>query len=87
MTYSPTPGPRVDTAEAQRLLRWLEQEFLALARWSNEEEAGMWLQPLAVEPAKPRAGLLAYADGTNWNPGSGEGLYRYSVAGSWVFIG
>lgn len=29
-----------------------------------------------VAPAKPRNGLY-YADGTNWNPGSGRGIYRY----------
>lgn len=44
------------------------------------------LQPQSVAPAKPRAGLLVEADGTNWNPGSGAGLYVYR-AGAWVFIG
>jgi len=44
------------------------------------------LQPQSVAPAKPRAGLLVEADGTNWNPGSGAGLYIYR-AGAWVFIG
>jgi hypothetical protein len=29
-----------------------------------------------VAPDKPRNGLY-YADGTNWNPGSGKGVYRY----------
>ena len=29
-----------------------------------------------VAPDKPRNGLY-YADGTDWNPGSGRGLYRY----------
>ncbi len=37
-----------------------------------------------TEPDKPRQGQLYYADGTNWNPGSGEGLYRYS--GGWVLV-
>ena len=31
-----------------------------------------------VAPSKPRAGDVRYADGTNFNPGSGgEGLYIY----------
>jgi len=35
-----------------------------------------------------RDGLLAYADGTNWDPGSGKGLYRYDGdTTSWVKIG
>src|SRR6187399_2158606 len=37
-------------------------------------------------PVKPREGLLVYADGVNWNPGSGPGYYSY-VGGSWVFMG
>ncbi len=36
-----------------------------------------------VAPAKPREGDLRYADGTNWNPGGGAGLYRYT-SGAWV---
>lgn len=39
-----------------------------------------------VAPAKPRNGMLVEADGTNWNPGSGAGLYIYR-SGSWVKVG
>ena len=34
-------------------------------------------------PSKPRAGDVRYADGSNWNPGSGEGLYLYLSTGAW----
>lgn len=44
------------------------------------------LTPLAVEPKKPRDGVLAMADGVNWDPGSGAGFYGYR-AGSWRFFG
>lgn len=57
----------------------------------------MWTSPLLnpkcgqVEPPTEfrRDGLLAFADGTNWNPGGGgEGLYRYeSGAATWVKVG
>ncbi len=44
-----------------------------------------------IEPkdAVLRKGMLAYADGTNWNPGSGEGLYRYngSIWNTWQDAG
>ena len=30
-----------------------------------------------VAPVKPRVGDLKLADGTNWNPGSGQGIYAY----------
>jgi len=36
-----------------------------------------------VAPDKPRQGRVAYADGSSWNPGSGEGLYLYTSGGTW----
>jgi hypothetical protein len=39
------------------------------------------------QPEKFEAGDTVYADGVTWNPGAGEGLYRRSIAGAWVFIG
>lgn len=36
-----------------------------------------------VAPDKPREGMIRLADGTNWNPGSGIGLYQY-LGGVWV---
>lgn len=31
-------------------------------------------------PKKPREGMLRFADGTDWNPGSGAGYYEYRDA-------
>lgn len=59
-------------------------------------EALYWITPMLneylgqVEPPVElrRDGMLAYADGTLWDPGSGKGLYRYnSATAAWVFIG
>ena len=37
-----------------------------------------------VAPDKPRDGDFRFADGTNWNPGHGRGLYYYDgVDGHW----
>jgi hypothetical protein len=36
-----------------------------------------------VLPAKPREGVIVFADGTDWNPGAGRGVYVFS-SGSWV---
>ncbi len=33
-------------------------------------------------PAKPRTADIAFADGSSWNPGAGEGLYCY-YGGIW----
>ena len=36
------------------------------------------LEQTNVEPSKSRDGDIRYADGVNWNPGSGgEGIYAY----------
>lgn len=40
-----------------------------------------------VEPDKPRPGDIRYADGTEWNPGSGEGIYRRTLSDTWVKVG
>jgi hypothetical protein len=41
------------------------------------------LTELNAAPPRPRNGQLVYADGTNWDPGSGRGPYGY-FAGAWV---
>ena len=35
------------------------------------------LEETNVAPDKPRDGDIRYADGTNWNPCSGRGIYTY----------
>ena len=43
----------------------------------------MRLEQTNVAPEKARDGDIRYADGTNWNPGSGAGIYAY-VGGAWT---
>lgn len=40
----------------------------------------------AVAPPKPQNGEVRYANGSTWNPGSGEGIYGF-YAGSWKKLG
>jgi hypothetical protein len=44
-------------------------------------EAGQ-VTPLHVEPIRPRDGHTALADGTDWDPGDGQGVYTY-YNGQW----
>ena len=38
-----------------------------------------------AEPEKPRGGDIVYADGSDWNPGSGEGIYFFKESTTaWV---
>lgn len=87
MSYTPSAPPRLDTLESQRIFQWLERELIAISRNEAEELDSLWFRILYVAPEKPRAGLVVYADGTTWNPGSGEGLYRYSLGATWVHLG
>lgn len=76
--YIPTEPPRQASLEVRR---FLAEELGRIAEIINRPE--VFAEPLNEEPAKPEDGLIAYADGTDWNPGSGEGFYGYEN-GSWV---
>jgi|TARA_R110002124_G_scaffold16301_5_gene69850 hypothetical protein len=42
------------------------------------------LDVVYAAPTKPSQGDIRYADGTSWNPGSGEGIYFFNSASAWV---
>jgi len=44
------------------------------------------LKKLHNEPLKLKEGLIVFADGSDWNPGSGQGIYAYYNA-SWNKLG
>ncbi|OUT52693.1 MAG: hypothetical protein CBB68_01685 [Rhodospirillaceae bacterium TMED8] len=41
-------------------------------------QAAFRLERIHVPPVRPRVGDIRYADGTDWNPGSGEGVYLFN---------
>lgn len=71
--------PRQQLA-GQDVAEWVAAELLAISRELQSLQMPLiWLAPQTVEPAKPRNGYVAYADGINWNPGgTGAGLYLYN---------
>jgi hypothetical protein len=75
MFYSPL-GSRDLLLELERLRQWTQQPTVPL----------LTLPALHAEPLRPVEGLLAHADGADWDPGAGGGLYMYR-SGSWVLIG
>lgn len=79
-TYTPLQAPPSTPAETAR---WALDE---LARVAAALALVQEFDPLHTAPLKPRRGLVVYADGTDWDPGSGEGLYRYNGT-VWVFVG
>lgn len=62
---------------------WLYYELQRVAEALSFVEANrVRLVPQHVAPAKPREGDVVSADGSDWNPGSGAGVYTY-VSGAW----
>lgn len=80
MVYRPQLPPNIDTVDELR--RVLEVELDRLVQSVPELEE-IILSPLHRAPDKPRDGMVVYADGTDWNPGSGQGLYERR-GGAWV---
>lgn len=69
---SPVPIPK----DSQEIPGFLEGELGRI--WSAIQSlASGHLSKTDVEPPKPRDGDIRYADGTNWNPGAGEGAYIF----------
>ncbi len=74
-----------DPANPQEVVDWALGEF-------EEVESGFFDLDLIrfvttnVAPAKPRTGDTRLADGTNWNPGAGAGVYTYYAA-AWHKLG
>lgn len=81
--YTPGQAPD-DTKEFQR---YMYNELLRISAVLNAVSLGH-LDKTTVAPTKPRDGDVRYADGTLWNPGSGQGVYYYkSATSAWVFLG
>jgi len=66
----------------------LTGERIRLQRALNDAQPEFTLQVRHAAPAKTWAGMLCYFDGSDFNPGSGEGVYRRDKANLvWVFLG
>lgn len=80
-SYEPTAIP----ADAPRGLRsWLATQLHKIASvLTLPTVQGIKFAILAAEPARLEDGDLVYADGVNWNPGAGAGLYERK-SGAWV---
>ena len=62
------------------LSKYTEDEFASLSRALQQTDPDPILH---VAPPKPKPGTTVYADGTNWNPGFGEGPYFFDSALHW----
>ena len=76
--YLPAFAPAQTSPEMRR---FLDEELKRIAERINL--TFLQLPILGEEPDKRENGVIIYADGTSWNPGSGEGFYGYEN-GAWV---
>jgi hypothetical protein len=76
-----TPGPGLGSVDAA-----VRRELDRISQATRGAAPYVQFQVLHVEPDRPRKGLEVYADGVDWNPGSGEGKYVYKSTG-WTFLG
>jgi hypothetical protein len=67
--------------DPETIQSYLEGELLAISR-ELAETTVVELRPIYVAPTKPREGMIVFADGTEWNPGAGKGVYTY-LSGAW----
>ena len=83
MSYSPSDIPATGGAPFRR---WLTDELRKVSQAFAQLD-NLDLVPLAAEPQKFATGLIIYADGVTYDPGSGEGLYYRDSSPAWVFTG
>ena len=71
--YVPSPVPN----NTENLASYLQEELKRISEATNNISDGH-LDKAHVEPPRPRAGDIRYADGSDWNPGQGGNLYYYN---------
>jgi len=74
------PGPLPEEVDDLGLYMVTELKRLGNILYN---QATFRLERIHAEPSRPRTGDIRYADGTDWNPGSGEGIYFYNGT-SWT---
>ena len=77
--YTPAPVP----SNPDDLPQYIFQELIKL-QGALKENPIAYIAVKNVAPSRIKQGDIVYADGSNFNPGSGEGVYFRNAAGSWV---
>ena len=80
MPYVPTQPP--GNLDVDGLRKWVEEEFRNVARAITPVDSVIY-RVINVPPTYVIEGMTVFADGTNWNPGGGRGLYQ-RVGTAWV---
>lgn len=73
MRLDQIPAPPQRLEELPAYLNQLHEVLLQLFQFIEDS----LFAKTQVVPSKLEEGMVRYADGVNWNPGAGEGLYHY----------
>ncbi|MBF0214694.1 MAG: hypothetical protein HQM00_14225 [Magnetococcales bacterium] len=77
--YFPSQPPT--GGDVRIALAWVYMQLTGVAARMREGSDTMQLTVLHAPPAKFSDGTVVFADGTDWNPGSGRGMYCYENGG------
>lgn len=80
----PDPPAEYSQEYMARMLNQVNLQFRALGSIGNQQQ--LVLDTRHAAPDKIEDGMLVKADGTDWNPGAGSGVYVYRDA-AWHFLG
>jgi len=74
--------------EPDGILGYIQALETSLEELNRPELQSLQLEEWNYEPKNKIQNMIIMADGTNWNPGSGRGVYRYEAGtDSWVHLG
>lgn len=66
---------------------WMNDYFTEISRALSRANQTTLVEPIHVEPYRKYDGLMIFADGTDFDPGRGRGMYYWdSVVDDWVSI-
>lgn len=77
-----TPDPITGVKSVEELMNFVVQEYQKISDFL-EGVLTKEIPELSKEPLKPRERMIVAADGIQWNPGSGKGIYTY-LNGKWL---
>jgi hypothetical protein len=80
--YTPSPVP----TDPEDIPKYLFDELLKL-QGALQENPVTYIEVKNAAPSRIKQGDIVYGDGSNFDPGSGEGIYFRNAAGSWVKLG
>ncbi len=77
MAYKPSIAPQ----NPKDIRRWIQGELETVDSAVSQDRGSIGFVINHIPPFRPLRGYLYYADGIDWNPGAGEGLYEYTSSG------